>query len=525
MAAASAAAGLGVLVWFFAGSKEVPVDSASQTRVLEVPDAARVTPRALQSAGEVAITPQAWSVGPAETGSGAMSMSAQDVGFLATPAKASEFIVVGRVIGSRGSPVHDAVVIASKTQSEEKTCGTDKKGGFRLSLPAPGHWKLVVEADGFMPWEANIEVQGGLPEVEVVLTAFGTLAGVVDTEGLHPQSFQVIADSVEHEGQQVSATGGERGEFETKEVPPGQYDVHLVYGGMHFPSEARVTIPSGERVEVQLRGPRTGTVEGRAILPSGMPVPRDGKLEVAELESMQVMDVTVSFREDATFEVSALPEGSYEASLEVAGLARIAPKQFTIGPPWHTTVEFVWPNAIVDGHIGGGEDGPAAHMQVMLYRIIGQAGGMAMPEHIPVQVTESDDNGYFLFNGLNPGRYLVRAQGPIGTDAFDVAIAREGDRQYVSLWVERGGIQMKVTVLHRGKPLKGARVEAIRMPHDEGGGFATTGEQGEARFASLKPGAYIVTARATREDVLLSARTEITLVAGSDSPPITLDLR
>lgn len=520
-AAASAAAGLGVLLWFYTGTKDVPLDSASMARAPKTSDAAKIT----RGFPQEAIPQEAWNAAPAQTSSGAMSMPVQEVPVPASPAMASGFIVGGRVTGSRGSPVPEAIVIASNTPSEEKTCGTDKKGGFRLSLPTPGHWKLVVEADGFMPWERDLEIQAGQTDLEVVLTAFGTLAGIVDSQGMEARHFQVIADSLDDEGQQVIATCRERGEFETKEVPPGQYDVHLLYGGMHFPPEARLTIPSGERVEVQLRGPRTGTLDGRAVLPSGTPLPPDGMLELAELESAQVMDLTVRFREDGTFEVSALPEGSYEARLAVAGLPRIPAQQFTIGPPWHTTVGFVWPDGIIDGHIGGGEHGPAARMQVILWRLTGEAGRMLMPEHLPVQVTESDGNGYFLFNGLDPGRYMLRGQGPLGTDTTEVEITTQGDRQYVSLWLEQGAITMRVMVMHNGKPMEGVRVDAIRLPYMEGGGLATTGEGGEARLESLKPGTYIVTAMGDQRGAVVSARTEVRLVAGSDPAHITLDLR
>lgn len=444
-----------------------------------------------------------------------------------SPALASEYIVRGRVLDSERRPVPEAIVIATNAPGTEKNCGTDKEGRFKLSLTATGRWSFLVESAGYVPYETDVDVSGEATEVDVTLTQYGTLAGDVDTGGVDARHFQVVGESVEHRGQQVMASCGDGGRFENKEVTPGQYDVHLSYGSIHFPPEMRVMVLPGQRVEVQLRGPPTGTVAGLAVLPAGVVVPPMGKLELTELSTYQRTEHTVKFREDASFQITGVPAGSYQATLELPGLARIPPRELTVGPPWYTSVEFAWPDGMIEGHVGGGPSGPAARTQVILQRLHGSSEGMGAPDPIPAQTSETDDNGYFVFKGLSAGRYIVRAQGELGTDALEAEITEGSDRLYVSLWVEVGQIAMTIRVLHEGSPMRGVNVMALRLPYAEGGESSVTDDRGEAHLASLKPGTYYVVARhpVPTGNVLLTAGTQVSISSGGAPAPVTLNLR
>lgn len=465
--------------------------------------------------------PQAWNE-PPETTAGESGGMEQE-----SPVLASEYIVRGRVLDSQRRPVPEAVVIATNAPGTEKNCGTDKEGRFKLSLAAAGRWSFLVESEGYVPWEADVEVVREATEVDVMLTQYGTLSGEVDTGGVDAQYFQVVGESVEHPGQQVTASCGDSGRFVYKEVTPGQYDVHLSYGTIHFPPQMRVMVLAGQRVEVQLRGPPTGNVTGLAVLPAGVAVPPMGKLELTELSTYQRTEHTVKFREDASFQITGIPAGSYQATLEIPGLARIPPRELTVGPPWHTSVEFTWPDGMIEGHVGGGPSGPAVRTHVILQRLLGSSEGMGAPDPIPAQTSETDDNGYFVFNGLSAGRYIVRAQGELGTDALEAEITEGSDRQYVSLWVEAGQIAMTIRVLHEGSPMRGVSVMALRLPYAEGGESSVTDDRGEAHFASLKPGTYYVVARypIPTGNLLLTGGTQVSIAPGGAPAPVTLNLQ
>ena len=85
--------------------------------------------------------------------------------------------ILGTVAGPDGARIAEAAVyfLEGPVPLPDIAQLTDAEGGFQLTAPTPGLYRIGVRASGFEPAEVTVETRGE-PEVavEIVLTAPGS---------------------------------------------------------------------------------------------------------------------------------------------------------------------------------------------------------------------------------------------------------------------------------------------------------------------------------------------------------------
>lgn len=130
----------------------------------------------------------------------------------------------------------------------------------------------------------------------------------------------------------------------------------------------------------------------------------------------------------------------------------------------------------------------------------------------------TDSNGHFLFNGLEPGRYVLTAS---GNGYPQQTYGQQGRRQRMKILVLSPGEHEKDIVFRLqpagvitgtvsdedGDPVVKAQVQVIRISHQGkraqvvGSSGAQTDDRGEYRIFGLEPGQYIVVADYRRQEI------------------------
>jgi hypothetical protein len=107
-------------------------------------------------------------------------------------------------------------------------------------------------------------------------------------------------------------------------------------------------------------------------------------------------------------------------------------------------------------------------------------------------------DGRFEIGGLAPGGYVLRLDPPDGARGHIRRLTLESDLD-VTLDLETGAIEGRVTAADTGEPVAGAEVTFEQRDQPLGGAgypIATTAEDGSFGLLALPPGSYVLRIRA-----------------------------
>lgn len=443
-----------------------------------------------------------------------------------TPASEKKHLghVCGEVRDESGTSVARAFVSAYDTLQREQTSMTDAEGRFVLDSDGSEEWALVVQAEGYVPWEGTARVGETPCDLHIVLTTFGDLLGTVTGGMRDGVRLRVFAQPLGGQGKPATASCDKKGRFAMGRVVPGVYELGLAWNGFRRTTGREVKVLAGQSTEVHLEGPPTGAVKVEVIVPRNTVLPGDGALTITDVSTNSVTELGVRVGEDGQFQLDDFPAGAYQAALAIPGLARLPEERFQVSASGLASVQFRWPTATIEGDVGGGPYGPASAARLVLRRVVDVGDHASAMETIASQETLADQQGHFTFAGLGKGRYVIVALGDAGQDSGEVELDDNG-LAYVNLWLDSGGPNLTLRVVHQGVPAPGAQVFLSRLPHGEMGGFGITDDRGEVKVGPLNSGNYSVEARQIVDDkTLLIAHAEVE-IRGSDSvAPLQLEL-
>jgi hypothetical protein len=414
----------------------------------------------------------------------------------ATPATEATGTVRGTVRDPRGQAIAGALAVAP----DQGEATTDASGRFALEITAGRPVALHASAEGFGPSRArelSVEAEEEL-EVELVLTAEAILRGtVLDLEGRPDVDVQVHLGTLRGDpritGTQIT---GPAGEFEFRCLAAGTYLVIAEDPESHTQAQAlrlrQVVLVAGETAEVVLGG-ALGAELGLTLRVTlgGEPFDRGEAILIPEARDVArgVQTAQLDAGGLAEFRV---PPGRY--------LVNLARHDGTAAPPILRTVEVAPPSTVLEialpsGSLAGlviGPSGPLADCPVALV-----CEGTRNPLVLgPDPSVKTDAGGAFAFEGLEAGRYSLRA--PCARPLLDIGLAPDARVGGLVLKQETTGRLRGRVLGPDGAPQSGAGVHA-RGPLGRWltpwASASSRVETGAFELADLPPGDYTLCAR------------------------------
>jgi len=265
-----------------------------------------------------------------------------------------------------------------------------------------------------------------------------------------------------------------------------------------------------------------GRIEGRVVLPGGVPAPDQAIQLSAGFDFMSARSTTTGA--DGTYAFVNVPPGpKYTVSVG----------QFAPGRPGKSKSDVV----VTDGGVTVVDFGTDVGGQRLLLRVTrdekpapGVSVTLVSDDGGPTfEQGRTKDDGTFAFENVTPGRYVVRAMGA-ASRTTSVTVKAEEPPAEVLLALVASTITGRVTDAASGQPLSGAWVECD-LVIDGGGssladlvkrrkGQATTGGDGAYRFQGLEEGTFEV--RATRDGYGTEVSDRVTLAAGGTAEGVVL---
>lgn len=437
--------------------------------------------------------------------------------------------LTGTVVGPRGSPVPEAIVIVEESLPVELSGGqvadaglpvaiarTDDDGEFRIEDVSGDSVNLQVRASGWQDWDRRVHPWGeeGDGSVEVVLQPAAVLEGSV----FGPDGQPVVGAEVREwapelpEGsisyrRPLATTDGD-GRYRIDDLAPGPARLearHPASGRAVREIEAQ---PGDNALDFQLEGgPR---VTGRVVGPDGSPVAGARVALTSKLPSWS--PPTTRSDGGGRFAFEGVSSGRYELRAEKAGMGRSAESvSFEVR---EEPVEGLEVQLAPLGTVSGRLFGLSADD---LERVRIHAGPL-------LDVGRVDFEGYYEIPGLLPGEWTVAAEVP-GSDLRATGTVRlEAEDPEAALNLDfDASLALTGQVLLGGEPAPGLDVTV----HGPSGpvGWATTDGQGSFLVNGLPRGEYRIQIRSSDRSVELERSLDldsdrsIQIRSGSPGPP------
>jgi len=225
----------------------------------------------------------------------------------------------GRVRTSAGAPVPDAQIttggfdmMRGGTFSEARS---EADGSFVLAGLMPGPTRVNVRAIGFASVNNKVMLPGGDP-VDVILTAGGSVAGVVVEEGDRPvDAYRVIANPVKSndwEGRADKSVGSIDGRFLLEDLAEETYVLQVLVPDRAPATLSGVRVSAGRTTDAGvIRVPRGGIVRGTVADTTGNPIiGAMVKAYGAAQDAMEWSEQLQTLSEPSgAFEIRGVPEG------------------------------------------------------------------------------------------------------------------------------------------------------------------------------------------------------------------------
>ncbi|MCY1054764.1 carboxypeptidase regulatory-like domain-containing protein [Nannocystis sp. SCPEA4] len=443
-----------------------------------------------------------------------------------------EAVLVGRVVrASDGLPVADATVAARR--GSPQVAVTDADGNFRIGQLRPGLFKPRVEADGYTGM-AEGQVHIGIGETSAPVLVRVHPATLVRGKIVGPGGASCAEGSVTLTDpatrRMAWATVEADGEVTVRGLLPGTYAVTVTCAG-HVPEDSYEAIAVGEApIEGLTWKVQAGqAIRGKVVDARGAAALVEAVLahpQAAARGAGRALDGKVG--PDGSFHLIGARPGAY--SIEVSpGPGRPPPPRVPVEVPEGRDVEGLeirlQDGSEVRGRVIDGAGRPVARASVRLRGA--QTSGSQ----------ESDDDGRFTLQGVQPGQYRATA-------AIDFVVLKRPGQQPeevpgVPVEVRAGAAtEVEIVVEARDGRITGQVVDAAGGPVADAfldwtreaepgtmGSWVVAPPQpklsdGEGRFeiSGLSPGTYAITAsrrgspgQGTVEHVAVGAATVVTI--------------
>jgi protocatechuate 3,4-dioxygenase beta subunit len=345
--------------------------------------------------------------------------------------------VRGHVVDTNGAPVawanvdlrFDPAALTGVNAANSRLGATgsaqaDEAGHFEIHGLGLGPFLLTAEfTDEAKLWHfgkrAGVKPDGD--EIELVVRALSPLHGrVVDASGKPIESFEIEVQA----GNLGGLMSGERysetfqdpeGRFEFARVPEGDWNLYASAEGFGRIGPISVDRPGPGETEIVVEMSRGVIAKGKVVDPSGAAVAGATVTWQADTGDLILNlvglapKITATTSKDGLFELHDLPSGSLTLTATAAAWA--APEPQTLDAMPDEVVEGLMFTMLTGGSISGevlddeGDPETGALVQIQT------TGGSKQT------ITHTDENGEFLVEKLEPGKWQVIA---ISSDVQDV---------------------------------------------------------------------------------------------------------
>jgi protocatechuate 3,4-dioxygenase beta subunit len=459
-----------------------------------------------------------------------------------SPAAAGE----GSVVDGSGAPVAGAEVKLNIKRSasgmmeiriggppdELPGARTDSRGRFRLDPVDPEHnYTLTASAEGFASSKRDVvglEPRRTVSRVKVELHAGMTVTGMItdpagspipDAEivlkpgrgGQGGMGHRIIIGG-EDTGEELAAWTDTDGRFALTGIAEGSYDMEavrigfarLVEKGLEVPESSEavdlgefamipgeplqglVTDNDSQPIEgVQVRAEKAGG-EGMMIVMGPGPGPSDDEPDaVTGPDGWFLID---DLEKDAAYNLSFTRAGFVRTSEAAVQVPQVEPLMVSMAA-----------SSNVSGTVTGPEGEPVPGATVNMTRTVDGGGGGRIFQMVMRTSSRSDDEGFFLFENVEPGTISLSAVAPgwqeVTIDALEVP--KGEDLEDVELPLEPGSILTGQVLAPDGRPAVNARIREVSgksSPVEFLEDSATTDGDGYYRLEGLAPGEVSVEA-------------------------------
>jgi 5-hydroxyisourate hydrolase-like protein (transthyretin family) len=399
--------------------------------------------------------------------------------------------ISGRVLGADRQPLEGAAVAvepqASAASGSAAGGRTDDAGEFALDSVPPGPLRLRVAAEGWKPKVLEgLEAGPGesIEKLEIVLERGAALAGrVLDARG-RPASEAFL--EVEGPGAgpmtaariDISAQADGDGRYRLEGIEPGLRRIEVHWRDRRLTRELEVA--PGENV-LDLRFEGGTEVSGRVSDGAGNPI-AGAQAALVSPAGPPRMAASALTGVDGTFQMTDVPDGSYQLQAEARGYATSAADQAVevAGAPVTGLEVQLSAGAAVRGRLIGLEPKEAAGAQVSALQETKRlfSAGIVRPD------------GSYEIQGLMPGDWKISAVAGGSGRTAEATVEIDGATAEEHLDLElKAGLRLTGTVLRAGQPAAGMHV-SVRPLKAGSLGVATTNHEGRFELAGLDPGPY-----------------------------------
>lgn len=414
----------------------------------------------------------------------------------------------GRVVDTGGAPIAGAEVTASWREppgGKSRHAVTDSDGRYHIAEAGEEPVaRMTVRAATFLLAERE-GAAGRDGVVDFVLERGGSIAGRVrGSDGNAPPSFRVdLRPERPRTGERSSSSharlGREitdpSGEFRVDDLEPGTYTIRI--GADRF---AVVTKSGIDVVAEQVADAGTLTLRSQTALRGRVLASRDrapvpgARVRVALIgtpgraDAPAVTEWTDTTAADGTFSVSAVPDGTFDVTLEHP---MFAPSRTRL--PFHPGTDT--PDLELTMSRGGSLTGTVVDAKsdpVEGVRIVAAQGADG-----DSRVADTGPDGRYFIDSLTPGTYNVTRQGDAQASSSEavtkLAAIREDEATTVD-FDDKPRILVSGTILRGESPVPGAGLYFVAMdghvPADARS--AQSDADGNFRIALRQPGRYQV---------------------------------
>ena len=411
----------------------------------------------------------------------------------------------GRVVDARGRPIAGARVMAHPDHREVRSAElmmarqdrpawarSDADGRFLIEDVEPGILRVIAHAKSYQQAVlSGLELTAGAErEIEIVLEAGAVVEGRVTTADGVPVAAASVSVAPRREpggGNSFVVTSADsggttdaEGHYRVDGVAVGPASITVFYGERQRLMEAIEVRPGGNVVDLVLE--RGFEVAGQVVSADGDPV---GGAVLILMETPQpgfpgsfggrLPSQAVSGA-DGTFTLTDVAAGSYRVTASREGFAAASSEDFEVADDVAGLLLELGRGATLEGRLLGLEPDELGSLALFASS---EKGGMRRGQ--------VDPSARYLFDGLAPGRWHVRAQvissGRMAVLQVEIA---EGVRS-VSEDIDFGaGFTLSGVVLDGGEPLAGASVVAAGSMTSMG--QASTDAEGRFRIEGLEAG-------------------------------------
>lgn len=397
--------------------------------------------------------------------------------------------VSGRVVGSSGNPVPDAVARLSVKgqfwggpQTRSKADGT-----FEMPGVQDGDYALWIEAEGYASsnGEQTVKVEGeAVQGLEVRLDAGAVITGTIS--GLDPKQFaevSVEAQGGAFEGFEEGNRVDREGNFRIEHLKPGTYEVVAALHESGRKATGNATLDEGAtEAQVDLHFEQGLTLSGKAVQGENPVVGATVFVEGLELDHTGWGQTDHA----GSFSIDGLESGSYRVNL----------RDYTSGLAYNETVELGTskeivldlPTARVTGRVVDSSDRtPLAGVTLTL-----NSDDPGMQGRIPLHAATTDQEGRFEITSIADGAWRLSANLQ-GYAAISRPVMVQFDKAADDLDLKMDATE-GVTIEAR-LPSGSAPSDVTLAVLDPSGGALIsgsypTGENGRVRLSTVPPGEW-----------------------------------